>query len=257
MDYDDLLNSVIQTLSRNENARKSIASQYDHILVDEMQDTNPLQWKLLMLFQEECHLFCVGDDAQSIYGFRGADFRNVHQFKERLPNSEVLKLEDNYRSTQEILDVSNWLLEQSPLEYNKKLKAVRGEGNKPILMNFNSGWEEANWIADDIVKNKIEESKNYSDHLILARTAYGLKKIEGALIAKKIPYKLFGGTQFMQSSHIRDVFSALSIVTNIKDEIAWMRYLHLWENIGDRKAAKYTQKVLEAENIDDCILLVR
>lgn len=257
LDYDDLLNSVIQTLSRNENARKSIASQYDHILVDEMQDTNPLQWDLLWLFREECHLFCVGDDAQSIYGFRGTDFNNVHQFKERLPNSEVLKLEDNYRSTQEILDVSNWLLEQSSLGYNKKLRAVRGEGNKPILMNFESDWEEANWIANDIVKNKIEESKNYSDHLILSRTSYGLKNIEGALIAKNIPYQLFGGTQLMQSRHIRDIFSALRIVANIKDVLAWMRYLQLWDNIGDVTAAKYTQKVLEAESIDDCIRILR
>jgi len=257
LDYDDLLNNVIQTLRRNEVARRHIARQYDHILVDEMQDTNPLQWNLLMLFQQECHLFCVGDDAQSIYGFRGADFRNVHQFKERLPHSETLMLEDNYRSTQEILDVSNWLLEQSPLEYNKKLRAIRGEGEKPILMNFNSDWEEANWIADDIVKNRIEKSKDYSDHLILSRTAYGLKHIEGALIAKKIPYKLFGGIQFMQSSHIRDIFSALRIVANIKDEIAWMRYLQLWEGIGDITAAKYVQKVLVAENIDDCIEILK
>jgi len=257
LDYDDILNSVIHTLSRNENARKYIASQYDHILVDEMQDTNPLQWNLLMLFQQECHLFCVGDDAQSIYAFRGADFRNVHQFSERLPNSETLKLEDNYRSTQEILDVSNWLLEQSPLEYNKRLRAVRGKGNKPILMNFNSGWDEANWVVDDIVKNRIHETKNYSDHLILSRTAYGLKFIEGALLAKNIPYQFFGGTQLMQSRHIRDVFSALRIVANIGDELAWIRYLQLWEGIGEIKAAQYIRKISGAKNIDDCISILK
>ncbi len=95
------------------------------LLVDEMQDTNPLQWYLHPLI-EHVSLFCVGDDAQSIYGFRGADFENIHHFKERIPEAEILTLEENYRSTQEILDLSNWLLAHSPIHYDKQLKAHRG-----------------------------------------------------------------------------------------------------------------------------------
>lgn len=185
LDYDDLLSSVVSALRRNDSARKHIASQYDHILVDEMQDTNPLQWDLLNLFKDDCHLFCVGDDAQSIYAFRGADFKNVHSFKTRVPDSEVLKLEDNYRSTQEILDISNWLLSQSDLNYNKRLRAVRGNGNKPIIINFYNDWEEANWIGDDIINRKVNESKSYSDHLILSRSVRGLRIIEAIFIEKK------------------------------------------------------------------------
>jgi DNA helicase-2/ATP-dependent DNA helicase PcrA len=110
-----------------------VANQYDHLLVDEMQDTNPLQWKLIDPLKNEVTLFCVGDDAQSIYGFRGADFQNVHSFSLRVNDSITLKLQNNYRSTQEILDTSNWLLSQSYFDYGKKLIAIRGSGTKPTL----------------------------------------------------------------------------------------------------------------------------
>jgi superfamily I DNA/RNA helicase len=106
------------------------------MLVDEMQDTNPLQWAILEPLKDKTSLFCVGDDAQSIYGFRGADFENIHHFKERVPDAEIFKLEKNYRSTQEILDLSNWLLDQSPIHYDKKLEAYRGDGIKPRMHVF-------------------------------------------------------------------------------------------------------------------------
>ena len=257
LDYDDILSSVVDVLSKNEKARRYIASHYEHILVDEMQDTNPLQWALLSLFLPYCHLFCVGDDAQSIYAFRGADFRNVHSFKERVPDSEILKLEENYRSTQEILDASNWLLEQSPLEYNKKLKAARGTGDKPIIMHFESDWEEANWISEDIINNIITESKHYSDHLILSRTAYGMRILEAVFIEKKIPYQIFGGTLLLKSAHIRDLLSALKIISNPHDELAWMRYLRLWEGIGEVTATKYIEKILSCSTIEECLDVLR
>ena len=257
LDYDDLLDGVVTALKDNDEARKYISSKYKHILVDEMQDTNPLQWALLLLFQKNSHLFCVGDDAQSIYAFRGADFKNVHSFKDRVPDSEVLYLEDNYRSTQEILDVSNWLLEQSNLNYNKKLNAVRGKGDKPILMNFDSDYDEADWIAEDLLTNKVEESKLYSDHLILSRGMFGLKKIEAVFLDKNIPYKVFGGTQLLQSKHIRDVLSALRVVANIQDEVAWIRYLQLWDGIGEAKASKFITDILKCSNIEECIESLR
>ena len=149
LDYDDILDVVSSGLKNNKEARDFITAQYDHILVDEMQDTNPLQWELLSSFQENCCLFCVGDDAQSIYAFRGADFTNVHKFNERVPSSETYRLEDNYRSTQELLDLSNWLLKQSPLNYNKHLRAVRGAGELPVIMNFDNEWQEAEWVVEN------------------------------------------------------------------------------------------------------------
>jgi len=148
-------------------------------------------------------------------------------------------------------------LEKSPLEYNKKLKAVRGTGDKPIIMHFESGWEEANWISDDIIKNKTTESKDYSDHLILSRTGYGMRFLEGVFIEKKIPYQLFGGTLLLQSAHIRDLLSALKVISNPIDELAWMRYLRLWQGIGEIKAVHFIEEILKCKNIGGCIDVLR
>lgn len=253
LDYDDILQSVVSVLSKDPEARRYVASRYEHILVDEMQDTNPLQWSLLEQFIPWCHLFCVGDDAQSIYAFRGADFRNVHSFKDRVPDSEILKLEENYRSTQEILDVSNWLLRQSPLDYDKELRAVRGSGEKPLLKQFHSDWDEANWVADDILRGCAEDSKSYMDHMVLSRTVRGLRTLETVLIERKIPYQVFGGIQLLESAHIRDLLSALKVVSNIRDEISWARFLCLWPGIGEVTAARFINDFLDCGTIEDCI----
>jgi len=257
LDYDDILDVVSAGLKNNKEARNYITSQYDHILVDEMQDTNPLQWELLSSFQENCCLFCVGDDAQSIYAFRGADFSNVHKFGERVLDSETFRLEDNYRSTQEILDLSNWLLKQSPLNYNKQLRATRGTGEMPVIMNFENEWREAEWVSCDILENYTKDGLGYEDHLVLVRSAFAGRAVEHFFLEKKIPYRVFGGVGLMASAHIRDVASALRIVANIFDEIAWMRYLTLWSKIGDQTASKLINELLDLSNIDDCIELLK
>lgn len=253
LDYDDILQVVANRMKVDEKARNLISSQYDHILVDEMQDTNPLQWELLEPFQSICNLFCVGDDAQSIYSFRGADFKNVHLFTERVKDSEIYKLEDNYRSTQEILDISNWLLEKSTISYNKRLNAVRGKGKLPKILNIENDWDEARWIADRISDNYTNKNKVYSDHLILSRSQFYTIKIQAVFLEKKIPYVTYGGRKFMEAAHIKDVISALRVVNNIDDEIAWIRFLTLWEGIGEVKAAKYISDLLNFKNIEECI----
>jgi len=254
LDYDDILQVVANRMKIDEQARNLISSQYDHILVDEMQDTNPLQWELLEPFQNICNLFCVGDDAQSIYSFRGADFKNVHLFTERVKDSEIYKLEDNYRSTQEILDLSNWLLEKSTVSYNKRLNAVRGKGSLPKILNIENEWDEARWIAERILDNYTHKNKVYSDHLILSRSQFYTIKIQAVFLEKKIPYVTYGGRKFMEAAHIKDVISALRVVNNIDDEIAWIRFLTLWGGIGDVKAAKYINELLNFKNIEECIL---
>jgi DNA helicase II / ATP-dependent DNA helicase PcrA len=256
LDYDDILGVVSTGLKNNHEARDYISSQYDHILVDEMQDTNPLQWELLSSFQEKCCLFCVGDDAQSFYAFRGADFTNVHKFSERVADSSTYRLEDNYRSTQEILDLSNWLLQESPLNYSKKLKAARGLGELPVIVNFENEWTEAEWVACDILENFTKDGLAYANHLILVRSVYAGRNIEHFLLEKNIPYKVYGGVSLMTSAHIRDVASALRIIANIFDEIAWMRYLQIWSKIGDVTAARLINELLDLSNIDECIELL-
>lgn len=253
MDYDDILQIVAKGLAKNEAARNFISSRYDHILVDEMQDSNPLQYLLLKSFTERCNLFCVGDDAQSIYGFRGADFNSVHHFSELVPDSETCKLTVNYRSTQEILDLSNWLLRQSPFNYDKDLTADRGHGDKPFLLHVDSDWSEANDITDRIIESISSQSCKYSDNMVLSRSLYGLKRVEASCLEKRIPYMVFGGTSLMQSRHVRDIVSPLRIVANFRDEIAWMRYLMLWKGIGEITASRIIAVVVMAETLSQSI----
>lgn len=253
LDYDDILLVVATRIGRDENARNIISGLYEHILVDEMQDTNPLQWDLLNPLQEKSKLFCVGDDAQSIYSFRGADFKNIHYFTERVKNAEVYKLEDNYRSTQEILIVSNWLLEKSPIQYNKKLKSMRGSGAMPEIINTENNWEEAEFIADKIIENYTINGKSYIDHLVLSRSGYYTTTLQAEFIKRKIPFIVYGGRKFMESAHIKDLISAMRIVNNKDDEIAWIRYLMLWEGIGEIKATHLIEQIIILNHIEKCI----
>lgn len=252
IDYDDILNIVSSILKNNPEAAKRISAKYDHILVDEMQDTNPLQYELLSSFYMNCHLFCVGDDAQSIYGFRGADFKTIHSFTDIVKDSESMKLSLNYRSTQEILDLSNWVISQSPLRYDKKLKSYRGNGDKPKLIYIDNEWDEANHITDDILIGINEQGCEYSDNLVLSRTNWGLRKVEASCLSKNIPYQVFGGTSLMQSKHVRDVMSALRIASNFRDELAWIRYLQLWQGIGNARSARIIQALFECLTFSEC-----
>lgn len=250
LDYDDLLLAVSTQLINNKEARTIIQRDIEHLLVDEMQDTNPLQWELLRPFADICQLYCVGDDAQSIYSFRGADFRNVHAFTERIPNATVLKLDLNYRSTQPILDLSNWLLEKSPIGYDKILRSNRPEGMPPVIMNVSDQWQESSWIAETILKNFQEEDKLFGDHLVLSRSQYYTKTLQAIFIRKKIPYVTYGGRKFMEAAHIKDVVSLLRLLNNPYDEIAWVRFLTFWEGIGDVRATRAVHKITDSENFD-------
>ncbi|SDE35124.1 DNA helicase-2 / ATP-dependent DNA helicase PcrA [Pricia antarctica] len=238
LDYDDLLLAVSTQLHQNEEARRILAMDLEHLLVDEMQDTNPLQWELLKPFAQVCRLYCVGDDAQSIYSFRGADFRNVHSFKERVPDSTVLKLNINYRSTQHILDLANWLLARSPIKYDKKLVSNITEGSFPVVMNVSDQWQESSWVAEEILNGFQQDDKFFGDHLVLSRSQYYTKTLQAVFIRKKIPFVTYGGRKFLEAAHIKDVVAVLRILNNPFDEIAWVRFLTFWDGIGDVRASR-------------------
>ena len=255
LDYDDILDVVAHRLQSSVETRNWVASLYDHLLIDEMQDTNPLQWKLVSPLRHQVALYCVGDDAQSIYGFRGADFRNVHSFSSRVEGSVTLKLEDNYRSTQEILDISNWLLSKSPLGYEKKLSAIRGAGKKPSLQTFSNEFEEANWIGDDLLRRR-EEGADWRKHMILVRSVHAARALQSSLLAKAIPYSFIGGVKLLESAHVRDLLSVLRLIANPKDEIGWMRFLTLWKGVGDVTASSLIEKLMSVDDIDQCTNLM-
>lgn len=250
LDYDDILAVVATALAQSEGLVDYVASISRHMLVDEMQDTNPLQWALLEPLKEHISLFCVGDDAQSIYGFRGADFENIHHFKERVPDAKIFKLEKNYRSTQEILDLSNWLLDQSEIKYDKRLDAHRGEGIKPKMHIFPNEFDEAKWIAIDIKERHYLQGSKWSDHMVLVRSSYAARHIEAACIAANVPYRFIGGMKLLETAHVKDLLSLLRVVANPLDDIAWMRFLTLWNGVGDVGASKLSQQLLAEPEMD-------
>ena len=244
LDYDDILAIVASALDQSDGLADYVASLCKHMLVDEMQDTNPLQWALLEPLKDKVSLFCVGDDAQSIYGFRGADFENIHHFKDRVPNAQVFKLEQNYRSTQEILDLSNWLLDQSEIQYNKRLDAHRGEGVKPRMHIFPNEFDEAKWIAIDIKERHYLQGSKWSDHMVLVRSSFAARHIEAACIAANVPYRFIGGMKLLETAHVKDLLSLLRVIANPLDDIAWMRFLTLWNGVGDVGASRLAQQLL-------------
>ena len=249
LDYDDILEVVALQMEQVQEVADWIGGHYEYILLDEMQDTNPLQWRLIDPLKNIVTLFAVGDDAQSIYGFRGADFKNIHCFSDRVPDSIILKLEDNYRSTQDILNPSNWLLEQSPLNYNKVLRGVRGSGKKPQLISFLNEWEEVGWVVSDL-QQRNSSGESWKDHMILVRSGYTGRLVESALLAAKIPYSFIGGFKLLESAHIKDCLSIMRLVANPFDEIAAMRYFLLWPGIGEVRAAKLVDLITNQKDFN-------
>ena len=249
LDYDDLLEHFTIALTNKPELRQMVTRLFDEVLVDEMQDTNALQFKILKHFSEEgVRLFCVGDPAQSIYKFRGAEFQHVYNFHEIFGNSATISLSLNYRSYQEILDFSNWLLKRSPLDYKNELNAYHGiSGFLPSLSDFDSIHDEASWIADKILARK-EADIRFKDVMVLVRSGFDAKPIEAEFIQREIPYYFIGGTSLTKSAHVRDVLSLLRIIRNEQDDLAWMRFLRLWPRIGEKTAAKLINNFYEKTN---------
>lgn len=241
LDYDDILDIVGQHLGSSEPLAAWVAQSFDHLLIDEVQDTNPLQWKIIHALAPHVSLYCVGDDAQSIYGFRGADFESIHHFKDDLPEADEFSLTVNYRSTQEILDLSNWVLDQSPLDYNKKLVAARTESSSPRIAEFISDNSSADWIAEQIQQSR-DQGEALRDNLILARSGWSAHSMERALLKHDLPYRFYGGHKLLESAHIRDLLATLRIVVNPFDKLAWRRFLTLYPGIGPATAARITEE---------------
>ncbi len=252
LDYDDILFVFAKRLHEDPLIRDRVRGLYDHILVDEMQDTNPLQWLILDGLRDPAQLFCVGDDAQSIYAFRGADFRNVHSFTDRVANAVILRLEENFRSTQGILDLSNWLLKDSPIGYNKQLRAHRRTVSTPRLLNFDSDFDEARWIADDLIERH-DAGAPWKDHMIITRTGYGARAVESFMVEKKVPYRFIGGVSLLQAAHVKDLLCLIRASASQHDELAWMRYLTMWPRIGDVTAARMIGDMRSHAHMDNAI----
>jgi DNA helicase-2/ATP-dependent DNA helicase PcrA len=254
LDLDDVLDVVARNLASPEVA-KTIGESYDSVLVDEMQDTNPLQWRLLQPLVGHTNLFCVGDDAQAIYAFRGSDYRFIHDFTELVPNSQKLTLTQNYRSPNDFLGISNWLLRKSSINYNKELWSQLS-GTKPVMRVFSDPFEEAEFIADKILEDH-GRGIPYSSNLILFRSSVWRKTLDSALAKRRIPVTYYGGFSFLQARHVRDIVSAIRILHNPLDDIAWLRYLQIFPGIGNEGASEIVGRLSDLTALADRIDLLK
>lgn len=232
LDYDDLLLYVKLLLENNENLRKNLSNQYQYIMVDEYQDTNTLQADVIkLLASEHNNIMAVGDDAQSIYSFRGANFRNILDFPKLFENTKIIKLEQNYRSTQNILKLTNTIISKAKEKYAKTLFSQIQSPIVPALICAKNTQMEADFICQRILE-LLDEDVNLSDICVLTRNARMSYSLEIELSKRAIPFQKFGGPKFMETAHIKDVVAHLRVIINPDDIISLTRILLLLKGIG-------------------------
>jgi DNA helicase II / ATP-dependent DNA helicase PcrA len=236
MDFDDLLVKTMDLLKNNEKVRREIASKHRFVMVDEYQDTNALQAELTgLLSSVHNNVMAVGDDAQSIYSFRGADHKNMLRFPDLFTDTKLIKLEENYRSTQRILDVANRVLEQTDHKFEKKLYTKNAEGDLPGLVKAANMNDQSRFITQMIL-NMREQGYELNETAVLFRNGRDSFDLEVMLNKKNIPYIKYGGQKFTEAAHIKDVLAHLRILVNPKDTISWNRVLMLIDGIGPKTA---------------------
>ena len=227
LDFDDIINNTIKIFEENPDVLEVYQNKFRYILVDEYQDTNKAQDRLIMLLGEQHHnVFVVGDDQQSIYKFRGADITNILNIEKRFPNTKVIKLEQNYRSTDCILKVANEVIKNNRGNVKKKLWTENGEGTKPSLHQANDEYDEANYIVSNINHIKREEYAKYSDFAILYRTNAQSRAFEDVLMREGIPYRVVGGQKFYERKEIKDILAYLRLVHNPNDNVSLKRVIN-------------------------------
>lgn len=241
MDFDDLLGYTLELVVIDDYLRGMLASKFKYVLVDEYQDTSPVQAELVRrLTGADGNLLVVGDDCQSIYAFRAADVRNILDFKKFHPKAQMYFLKSNYRSTNRIVSLANDIIEKNVDQYHKELVAVADkslEAPHPVVSSFASANREAAFIADEIEKH-LYAGKKPSELAVLFRATHHSQALEFELMKRGIAYEYRGGQRFFERSHVKDVLAFLRLSANVRDESAWMRTAVLWEGIGDTAASK-------------------
>jgi DNA helicase-2/ATP-dependent DNA helicase PcrA len=226
LDFDDLLLWMAYLLEENPSIREKYARRYEHILVDEFQDTNLAQYTLLKHLASFHHnIFVVGDTDQSIYRWRGADYRNVLRFEQDYPDSQVILLEQNYRSTQSILDVAMAVIDENPYRTRKRLFTDRGQGERVILHEIYDDREEASFVIDRIATHVKMKDAQPGDFAVMYRTNAQSRVLEEAFLQAGLPYKLVGAQRFYGRREIKDVIAYLRLVHNPNDELSLTRVI--------------------------------
>ena len=247
MDFDDLLTQTFVLFRDHEDVRKDYAQRFQFILVDEYQDTNSVQQRIVLQLSKESQRVCVvGDDAQSIYGFRGANIDNILDFQQMFEQTRLFKLEQNYRSTQLIVQAANSLIKKNERQIPKDVYSRNDEGEKLVLKNAYSDKEEAIIVCNDIRRIKRQEKCEYSDFAILYRTNSQSRSFEEAMRKENIPYRIYGGLSFYQRKEIKDIIAYFRMVVNPDDEEACKRIINYpARGIGDTTVAKISAAAMQ------------
>lgn len=240
VDFDDIISLTVKLFNEDKEVLRYYQERFRYIMVDEYQDTNRAQFNLIRLLAEGYGNLCVvGDDDQSIYKFRGADINNILDFEKYFNDAKIIKLEQNYRSTQNILDVANEVIKNNAGRKDKRLWTSVKDGTKVIFNVYENGYEEARGIAEDIAHRHLHDGKDYSDFAILYRTNAQSRSLEEKLIEKNIPYRIYGGINFYARREIKDILAYLKTIDNARDDLAVKRILNVPKRgIGAASVAK-------------------
>lgn len=227
LDFDDIINNTIRVFEASEETLQKYQNKFKYILVDEYQDTNKAQDKLIMLLSEVHHnVFVVGDDQQSIYKFRGADIKNILNFEKNFKDTKVIKLEQNYRSTTNILNIANEVIKNNHGNVKKKLWTENEGGDKPTVFQADDEYDEANYVVSQINTLRINEYRKYSEFAILYRTNAQSRAFEDILMREGIPYRVVGGQKFYERKEIKDILAYLRLVYNTNDNVSLKRIIN-------------------------------
>lgn len=240
VDFDDIIGLTVKLFNEDKEVLRYYQERFRYIMVDEYQDTNRAQFNLIRLLAGGYGNLCVvGDDDQSIYKFRGADINNILDFEKYFNDAKIIKLEQNYRSTQKILDVANEVIKNNAGRKDKRLWTSVKDGTKVIFNVYENGYEEARGIAEDIAHRHLHDRKDYSNFAILYRTNAQSRSLEEKLIEKNIPYRIYGGINFYARREIKDILAYLKTIDNARDDLAVKRILNVPKRgIGAASVAK-------------------
>ena len=238
MDFDDLLVQWLNLLQGDEEVREQYQRKFQFILVDEYQDTNQLQGDIIdILAERNKNVMVVGDDAQSIYSWRGANFRNILEFPKRYPDAKTYKIETNYRSTPEILEVANAVISTNTEQFAKELATHRSGGIKPAVVSCNDAGEQAMFVAQRALELR-DEGIPLDEMMILYRSHFHAMELQLELTKRNIPFAITSGSRFFEQAHITDIASWLKMICNPRDEIAFKRLARLLPGVGGKTADK-------------------
>ena len=245
MDYDDLLTMMRALLEGWQDVREKISNTYQYIMVDEYQDTNKIQADIVQALASTHHnVMVVGDDSQCIYAFRGAHFRNIMDFPNVFPGTKIITLEENYRSTQPILDLTNVIIDRAQQKYTKVLYTRKEGGTRPCLVMARDERMQSQFVVQKILELH-EEGISLRDIAVLFRSGFHAYDLEIELNKTNLPFVKVGGFKFMESSHIKDVLAHMKVLANSKDTMSWHRILQLLENIGPKAAEEICQGMMD------------